>query len=48
VERGSAAVDVVIACAAGGERKLAEAEAGAGKKREQLLGVRWLGHHRRL
>ena len=39
VQRGGAAVDVVVAGAAGGELELAEAEAGAGEKREQLLGV---------
>ena len=45
MQRGGAAGDVVVACAAGGKLELAEAEAGAGKKREQLLGVCWLGHH---
>jgi hypothetical protein len=39
VEGGGAAVDVVVAGAAGGELELAEAEAGAGEEREQLLGV---------
>ena len=43
VERGGAAVDVVVAGAARGELELAEFEAGAGEKREQLLGVS--GHH---
>ncbi len=42
VERGGAAVDVVVARAAGGELELAEAEARAGEEREKLLGVsRW-------
>ena len=39
VERGGAAVDVVVAGAAGGELELAELEAGAGEEREKLLGV---------
>ena len=39
VERGGAAVDVVVAGAAGGELELAELEADAGEKREELLGV---------
>ena len=39
VERGGAAVDVVVAGAAGGELELAEPEAGAGEEREKLLGV---------
>ena len=39
VQRGGAAVDVVVAGAAGGELELAESEAGAGEQREQLLGV---------
>ena len=43
VEGGGAAVDVVVAGAAGGELELAEAEAGAGEEGEQLLGV---GGHR--
>ena len=39
VERGGAAVDVVVAGAAGGELELAEPEAGAGEEGEKLLGV---------
>ncbi len=39
VQRGGAAVDVVVAGAAGGELELAEAKAGAGEKREKLLCV---------
>jgi Pentapeptide repeats (8 copies) len=39
VQRGGAAVDVVVAGAAGGELELAELEAGAGEQGEQLLGV---------
>jgi hypothetical protein len=45
MKRGGAAVDVVVAGAAGGELELAEAEAEAGEQREQLLGVSWGGHH---
>ena len=48
VQRGGAAVDVVVARAAGGERELAEAEADAGEKGEKLLGVGWDGHQGRL
>ncbi len=44
VQRGGAAVDVVVAGAAGGQLELAETEAGAGEKREQLLSVGWSGH----
>ncbi len=47
VERGGAAVDVVVAGAAGGELELAEFEAGAGEKREKLLGEGGLGHQER-
>jgi len=43
VESGGAAVDVIVARAAGGELELAEAEADAGEKGEKLLGVG--GHH---
>ena len=39
VQRGGAAVNVVVAGAAGGELELAEPEAGAGEQREQLLGM---------
>jgi hypothetical protein len=45
MQRGGAAIDVVIAGAPGGELELAESEAQAGEKREKLLGVR-LGCHR--
>ena len=44
VQGGGAAVDVVVAGAAGGELELAEAEADSGEDREQLLGVGWGGH----
>jgi hypothetical protein len=39
VKRGGAAVNVVVAGAAGGELELAELEAGAGEEGEKLLGV---------
>ncbi len=48
VQRGGAAVDVVVAGAAGGELELAEPEADAGEKGEKLLGVGWSGHQGRL
>ena len=41
VEGGGAAVDVVVAGAAGGELELAELEADAGEKREKLLRRGW-------
>ena len=44
VERGGAAVDVVIACAARRKLELAETKAGSGEQREQLLGVGRCGH----
>jgi hypothetical protein len=44
VESGGSAIDVVVAGAAGGELELAELEAGAGEKREELLGVTNGGH----
>ena len=39
MQRGGAAVNVVVAGAAGRELELAELETGAGEKREKLLGV---------
>jgi hypothetical protein len=39
-----AAVNVVVAGAAGGELELAKPEAGAGEEREELLGVGWVEH----
>ena len=45
MERGGAAVDVVVAGAAGGELELAELEAGAGEEGEELLGVGGVSHH---
>jgi hypothetical protein len=45
MESGRPAIDVVIAGPARGKLELAKAEAGAGEQREQLLGVRWGGHH---
>ncbi len=44
VQGGGAAIDVIIAGSTGGKLELAEAEAGAGEKREKLLGVRLGGH----
>jgi len=44
VERGGAAVDVVIACAARGELEEPEPETGSGQMREQLLGMGRAGH----
>jgi hypothetical protein len=44
VEGGGAAVDVVIAGCAGGEGKVAEAEAEAGEERQKLLDVGRGGH----
>ena len=44
VQGGGAAIDIVVAGGAGGKLELAETETGAGKKREQLLCVSWLGH----
>src|SRR5215472_6420457 len=40
VQRGGAAIDVVVAGAAGRKLELAELEAGAGEEREELPGVR--------
>src|ERR1700723_357609 len=45
VQRGGAAIDVVVAGSARGELELAEAKAGAGKKCEELLGVRRFSHY---
>ena len=45
VECGDAAVDVVVAGAAGGELELTELEAGAGEEGEELLGVGGVGNH---
>jgi hypothetical protein len=44
VQSGGAAVNVVVAGAAGGELELAQLEAGAGEEREELLGVGFVGH----
>ena len=44
VQRGGAAVDVVVARPAGGELELAEAETDSGEKGEKLLGVGFSGH----
>ena len=44
VERGGAAVDVIVAGGAGGECEGAEAETEAGEVGEEMLGVGWGGH----
>jgi len=46
VERGGAAVDVVVACGTGGEGELAEAKAEAGEKGEELFFACGSGHQR--
>jgi hypothetical protein len=45
MERGGAAVDVVVTGAAGRKLELAKPEADAGEKGEKLLGVGISGHH---
>ena len=44
VQGGGAAVDVIVAGAAGGELELAETKAELSEQGEQLLGVGWGGH----
>ena len=46
IQCGRAAIDVVIAGAAGGELELPELKAGAGEEREELFAVGSLGHQR--
>ena len=47
VQRGGAAVDVVVARASGGKLELAKPKASAGQKSEQLFAVIWIGHRNR-
>jgi hypothetical protein len=44
VQSCGSAVNVVVACGAGGELELAETEAEAGEEGEKLLGVGGGGH----
>jgi hypothetical protein len=47
VQRGGAAIHIVVALSAGRELEVAKAEAEAGEQREQLLGVCGSGHRLR-